>query len=68
MPFLIANSMREVDNLYFSPTSCIILLRSTPFRVMPARLSTATPVSAKSNTSRVYVPKDWTRVMVVKLD
>jgi hypothetical protein len=29
---------------------------------------TATPVSAKSKTNRVYVPKDWTRVMVVKLE
>lgn len=29
---------------------------------------TATPVSAKSNTNRVYVPKSWNRVMVVKLD
>lgn len=29
---------------------------------------TATPVSAKSNTNRVYVPKDWTRVMVVRLE
>lgn len=29
---------------------------------------TAKPVSAKSNTNRVYVPKDWTRVMLVRLE
>jgi hypothetical protein len=29
---------------------------------------TATPVSSKSNTNRVYVPGNWTRVMVVRLE
>lgn len=57
MPFLIANSMRAGDNLYFSPTSCIILLQSTPSRVMAAISSRAPRGTTRYSQTSLRCPQ-----------